>query len=159
MTINTSLFKVICRGPCLCKLTYPVVYKLTLSKADLRRTSHILSTIWKHLPSISAIRTITYEMTWSPSSVLTLHRSTQLKLNSAVNWTIKLSQRQIRASAKQNDIRWCQQCNKPVAIGRTERDLLKGYELRTNCVKNTTSISSCDLEQVTPTKYPNQKYI
>ena len=33
-------------------------------------------------------------------------------------------------SAKQNGIRWCQQCKKPGAIGRTERDLLKGYELR-----------------------------
>ena len=52
-----------------------------------------------------------------------------------------------------------EQCNKPGTIERTERDLLKGYELRTNYVKNTTSVSSCDLEQVTPTKYPNQKYV
>ena len=157
--VNTSLLRVICRGPCLCKLTYPLVYRLTLNKSDLRRTSHILSTIMKHLPSISAIRTIIYEVTWSPSSVLTLHRSAQLKLNSDVNWTIKLSQKQIRASAKQNGIRWCQQCNKPVAIGGTGRCLLRGYELRINYVKNTTSISSCDQEQVTPTKYPNQKYV
>ena len=157
--VNTSLLRVICRGPCLCKLTYPLVYRLTLNKSDLRRTSHILSTIMKHLPSISAIRTIIYEITWSPSSVLTLHRSAQLKLNSDVNWTIKLSQKQIRASAKQNGIRWCQQCNKPGAIGRTERGLLKGYEMRTNYVKNTTSVCSCDLEQLTPTKYPNQKYV
>ena len=41
--------------------------------------------------------------------VLTLHRSVQLKLNSDVYWTIRLSQKQIRASAKQNGIRWCQQ--------------------------------------------------
>ena len=60
---------------------------------------------------------------------------------------------------KQNDIRWCQQCNKPGEIGRIEHNLLKGYELRKNYVKNTTSVSSCDLEQVTPTKYPNQKYV
>ena len=39
--------------------------------------------------------------------VLTLHRSVQLKLNSDVNWTIRLSQKQRRASAKQNGIRWC----------------------------------------------------
>ena len=157
--VNTSLLRVICRGPCLCKLTYPLVYRLTLNKSDLRRTSHILSTIMKHLPSISAIRTIIYEITWSPSSVLTLHRSAQLKLNSNVNWTIRLSQEQIRASAKQNGIRWCQQCDKPGAIGRTERDLLKGYELKTNYAKKTTMVNSCDLEQVTPTKYPNQKYV
>ena len=95
-------------------------------------------------------------MTWSMSSMPTFHRSEQLKLNSDVNWTIKLSQKLIRASAKQNGIRWCQQCNKPSAIDRTKCDMLKGYELRTNYVKNTTSVSSCDLEQVTPTKYPNQ---
>ena len=64
-------------------------------------------------------------------------------MNSDVNRTIKFSQ----------------QSNKPGTIGRTERDLLKGYELRTNYVKNTTSVSFCDLEQVTPTKYPNPKYL
>ena len=37
--------------------------------------------------------------------------------------------------------------------------MLKGYEMRTNYLKNTTSVSSCDLEQVKPTKYPNQKYV
>ena len=88
-------------------------------------------------------------MTWSPSSVLTLHRSVQLKLNSDVNWTIKLTQKQISASTKRNCIRWCQQCNKAGAIGRIERDLLRGYKLRTNYVINTTNVSSCDLEQVT----------
>ena len=71
-------------------------------------------------------------------------------------WTVKLSQKQIRASAKQSGIRWCEQTNKAVAIDRIERDLLKGYKLRTNYVKNATSVSSCNLEQVTPTKYPNQ---
>ena len=54
---------------------------------------------------------------------------------------------------------WCQQYNKPGAIGRIQRDFLKGYELKPNYVKNTTSVSSCDLEQVTPTKYSNQKYV
>ena len=73
--------------------------------------------------------------------------------------TIVSSQKQMRASAKQNSIRWYQQCNKPGTIGRTESDLLKGYELRENYVKNTITVSSCDLEQVTPTKYPKQKYV
>ena len=29
----------------LCKLTYPIIYKLTLNKLDLRQTSNILSII------------------------------------------------------------------------------------------------------------------
>ena len=157
--VITSLLKVISRGICLCKLTYAAIYRLTLKKSNLCQTSNMLSTIQKQLPWISAIRTTIYEMTWSPSSPLTLHRPAQLKLNSDVNWTIKLSQKQIRASAKQNGISWCQQCNKPGAIGRTERDLLKGYELRTNYVKKKTNFSFCDPEKVTPTKYPNQKYV
>ena len=37
--------------------------------------------------------------------------------------------------------------------------LAQGYELRINYVKNSTKVSSCDLEQVTPTKYLNQKCI
>ena len=156
--VNTSLLKVICRGVWLCKLTYPLIYGLTLNNSDLRQTSNIISIIQKQLPPISAIRTTIYDMTWSPSSVLTLHRSAELKLNSDVNWTIKLNQKQKRASAKQNSIGWCQECNKLGAISWAERDLLKGYELRTNYVKNTNSVSSSDLEQVTATKYPNQKY-
>ena len=57
-----------------------------------------------------------------------------------------------------NGIKWFQQCNKPGGIGRIERDLLKGYELRTNYLKNITSIGFYDLEQVMVTKYSNQKY-
>ena len=91
--------------------------------------------------------------------MLTLHRSVQLKLDFDVNWTTKLSKKQISASAKQNGIRWCQKCNKRSTIGRIECDLLKGYELKTNYVMNTTSASFFDLEQVTSTKYPNQKYV
>ena len=111
--VNTSLLKVICRSICLCKLAYPVIYRLTLNKSDLHQTSKILNIILKQLPSISAIRTTIYEMTWSLSSVLTWHRPVQLKLNSDVNWTIKLNKKQIKASVKQNGIRWCQQCKKP----------------------------------------------
>ena len=43
--------------------------------------------------------------------------------------------------------------------GRIESDLLKIFELRTNYVKGTTSVTSCELEQVTPTKCPSQKYV
>ena len=39
--VNTSLLKVICRGVWLCKLTYPVIYRLTLNKSDLRQASYI----------------------------------------------------------------------------------------------------------------------
>ena len=83
--------------------------------------------------------------------------ATQTKFWYKLNY--QMIQKQIKALGKQNALRWCHQCNKPGAAGRTERDLLKGYELRSNFVKNTTSVSSCDLEQVTPAKYPNQKYV
>ena len=157
--VNTTLLKIIYRGVCLCKLTYPVIYRLTLDKSYLCQTSNILSIIEKQLPSISAIRATIYKIALSPSSVLTLHRSAQLQLNSDVNWTSKLSQKQISASVKQSDIRWCQKCKKPGAIGRIECDLLKGYELRTNYVKSTTSVSSSNQELVMITKCPNQIYV
>ena len=35
-----------------------------------------------------------YEMSWPLSSVLTLHRSVQLKLNADVKWTVKRTQKQ-----------------------------------------------------------------
>ena len=62
---------------------------------DLLQRRKILNIIWKQLPSISAIRATIYKLTWSLSSVITLHRSVQLKPNSDVNGTIKLSQKQI----------------------------------------------------------------
>ena len=98
-------------------------------------------------------------MTCSLSSVLTFHRSVQLKLNTDVNWTIKLSQKQIRANTKQNGIRWCQQCNIPGAIGRIERDLLKGYEMRTNYVKNTTSTRTSHAKNKYKGNNPNIAYV
>ena len=157
--VNTSLLKFICRDVWLCNLTYPVIYRLILTKSDLCETSNILSITYKQLHLISALKTTINEMIWSPSSALALHRSVQLKLNSDVKWAIKLIQKQIRTNAKQNGIRWYQQCDKPGAVGRIECNMLIGYELRTNYVKNTTSVSSCYMEQVTPTKYPNQIYV
>ena len=80
--VNTSLVKVICRGIWLWKPTCPVIYRLTLNKSDLRHTSKMLNIIWKHLSSISAIRTTICVMTWPLSSALTLHRSVKRrKLN------------------------------------------------------------------------------
>ena len=58
-----------------------------------------------------------------------------------------------KACAKQNGIRWCQQCNKPGAIGRNRAWLAQRLWAETNYVKNTTSVSSCNLKQVTLTKY------
>ena len=41
--VNTSLLKVIWRGICLCKITYPVIYRLTLNKSDLYQRNTILN--------------------------------------------------------------------------------------------------------------------
>ena len=139
--VNTSLLKVIRRDVWLCKLTYPVIYRLTLNKLDLRQTNIVLF-----------IKAITFNLS-NQGNYLWNDIIPVLSANFA-----QVSATQIRASSKQNCIRWCQQCNKPSPIGRIERDWLKGYELRTNYVNNTTSVSSCNLKQVTPTKYLNQKY-
>ena len=139
--VKTSLLKVICRGIWLYKLTYLVIYRLTLNTSDLR---------------ISAWRATIYEMTRSLSSILTLHWSVQLNLNALVDWTMKRSRKQIKACAKQNGIRWCWQCNKRGAIGRNRTLLAWRLWTATNYVKNTTRVSFCNLEQVTIFKYPNQ---
>ena len=139
--VKTSLLKVICRGIWLCKLTYPVSQRLTSNNSDLR---------------ISAIRATIYEMTISLSSILTLHRSVQLSLNAHVNWTMKRSRKQIKTHTKQSGIMWCQQCNKPDAIGRNRALLAQRLWTATNYVKNATRVSSCNLEQVTLFKYPNK---
>ena len=52
--------------------------------------------IKKQWPSIYRIKTTSYEVAWLMSSVLTLHRSVQLKLDAVVNWTMKHSQQQIK---------------------------------------------------------------
>ena len=43
--VTTSLLKVICRGVWLCELTYPVIYRLTFDKSNLRQTSKIINII------------------------------------------------------------------------------------------------------------------
>ena len=94
MTSKYYLAQVICRGIWLCNLTYPVICRLTMTKSDLRQTNKVLNIIQKKLQAEQyTIRTTIYEMTWSLSSVLNLHRSDQLKLNSDVSWTVKLSQK------------------------------------------------------------------
>ena len=125
-----------------------------MNKPDLHQTNTILNR-YKQWPSISAIRTTIYEMSWPLSSVLTLHRSVQLKLNADVNWTVKRTQKK-KACAKQNGIKWCQQCTKADVIGRNRAWLAQRLWTETNCVKNTTSISSCNLAQVMLTNYPHQ---
>ena len=138
------MLKVICRAVWLCKLTYPVIYRLTLSKSDLHQTSTILNT-YKQWPSISAIKTTIYEMTWSLSSMPTLHRSVQLKLN-ASECICKLN---CQTQPKTNIGKCEKKRHKVMPImqqtkrkNRIERDLLKGYKLRTNYLKNTTSHKS-----------------
>ena len=128
------MLKVICRGIWLCKLTYRVIYRLMLNKSELRQTSTIPN-IYKQWPWISAIRTTIYKMTCSLSSMLTLYRSVQLKLNAFVNWTMKRSKKQIKACGKQNGIRWCQQCNKPGAISRNRAWLAQRLWTETNMWK------------------------
>ena len=49
-----------------------------------------------------------------------------------------------------------QECNKPSATDRNRAWLVQRLWTETNYVKNTTSVSSCNLEQVTLTKPPNQ---
>ena len=61
-----------------------------------------------------------------------------------------------KTCAKQNGTKWCQRSNKPGAIGRNKAWLAQRLWTETNYVKNATSVSSCTLEQITITKYPNQ---
>ena len=131
------MLKVKCRGIWLCKLTYPVIYRLTVNRSDLRQTITLLNIIEKQLPSISAISPTIFETTWSLSSVLTLHRSVQLKLNSDVK------QITASASAKQNSIRWCQQRNKP-RRNRENRAWLAQmlWTEKKLCKEHATSVSS-----------------
>ena len=154
--VNTSLLKVICRGVWLCKLTYPVIYRLTMINSDLRKTSNMLSIIQKQLSSILAITTAIYEMTWSPSSVLILHRSVQLKLNSDVklNYQVEPKTNKDKFEAKRH--------NMMPTMQQTRHDRQNRVCLAQRLwtyVKNTTSVSSCDLEQGTPSKYPKQRSV
>ena len=99
--------------------------------------------------------TALYEMPWSLSSMLTLlTKSVRLKLNADVNWTIKLNQKQTKASAKQSSIRWCWQCNKPSAIKHNKARLAQRYELKTNYVHKATNWNkSCPLNIQTKNTY------
>ena len=104
---------------------------------------------------IQGIRTTIYEMAF----LIANFAQVSFKLNSDVNWTIKLSQKtnKGKCEAKRHNVMPKMQ---QARQNRQNREcLLKGYELRTDCLKKTTSVSSWDLELVTPTKYPNQKYV
>ena len=78
-------------------------------------------------------------VTVSASSLITLYRPVQLD---DINSTIKLNKNQTKTYTKQNDTRWCQRCNKPGAIEEKKAWLAQIYKLRTNHVKNATSVSS-----------------
>ena len=154
--INTSLFKVICRGIWLCKLTCPVIYRLTWNKSDLNQTNKILNI---------------YAMTFSLSNKDNYLWNAMITVLSANFAQVSATQTECwckmncethpktKACAKQNGIRWCQQCNKPGAIGTNRSWLTQRLWPETNYVKNTTSVSSCKLEQVMLIKYPNQMLI
>ena len=71
---------------------------------------------------------------------------TQTELWCKLNHQIEPKSNKGKCEAKRHD---ANNATNQGAIGRTERDLLKGYDLRTNYAKNTTNVTFCDLEQVT----------
>ena len=135
------MLKVICQGLWLCKLIYPVIYKLTSKNWDLDQTNTIMI-IYK-----------SNEMAWLLPSVLTLSRSVQLKLNADANW---MQSKTEKACAKQNGIKWYTQCDKLSAIGRNGASLAQRFWTKTNYVRNTIRVNFCILKKVSLTKYPNQ---
>ena len=150
------MLRVKCRNIWLCKLTYPVIYRLTLSKSDLYQTNTILN-----------IYAMTFNFSnkdnylWNVMIVVLSANFTQVSATQTECWCKMNCEThpKTKACAKQNGIRWCQQCNKPGAIGTNRSWLTQRLWPETNYVKNTTSVSSCKLEQVMLTKYPNQMFI
>ena len=72
-------------------------------------------------------------MPWLLYSVLTLHRSVQLKMNADVNWNCETHPK-TKACAKQNAIMLCQQCNKPGATRHSRAWLAQRLWTETNYV-------------------------
>ena len=72
--------------------------------------------------------------------------ATQTELWCKLNHQIEPKSNKGKCEAKRHD---ANNATNQGAIGRTERILLKGYDLRTNYAKNTTNVTFCDLEQVT----------
>ena len=151
--INTSLLKVICRGIWLCKLTYPVIYRLTLNKSGLHQTNTILN-----IYTMTFNLRNNYNYLWDAMITVLKANFSKVSATQTECWC-KMNcetQPKTKAYAKRNDKRLCQQCNKPGAIGRNRAWLAQRLQTETNYVKSTTSVSSCNLEQITLTKYSNQ---
>ena len=151
--INTSLLKVICRGIWLCKLTYPVIYRLTLNKSGLHQTNTILN-----IYTMTFNLRNNYNYLWDAMITVLKANFSKVSATQTECWC-KMNcetQPKTKAYAKRNDKRLCQQCNKPGAIGRNRAWLAQRLQTETNYVKSTTSVSSCNLEQITFTKYSNQ---
>ena len=113
--INTSLLKVICRGIWLCKLTHPVIYRLTLNKSGPHQTNTILN-----IYTMTFNLRNNYNYLWD--AMITVLKANFSKVNATQTecWCKMNSetQRKTKAYAKRNGKRLCQQCNKPDAIGR-----------------------------------------
>ena len=154
--INTSILRVKCRNIWLCKLIYPVIYRLTLNKSELYQTNTILN-----------IYAMTFNLSnkdnylWNAMIAVLSANFAQVSTTQTECWCKMNCEThpKTKACAKQNGIRWCQQCNKPGAIGTNRSWLTQRLWPETNYVKNTTSVSSCKLEQVMLIKYPNQMLI
>ena len=56
LLVNTSLLKVICGGAWLCKLTYPLIYRLTWTKSYLHQTNTILNRYIEALASNLSVK-------------------------------------------------------------------------------------------------------
>ena len=110
--INTSLFKVICRGIWLCKLTCPVIYRLTWNKSDLNQTNKILN-----------IYAMTFSLSnkdnylWNAMITVLSANFAQVSATQTECWCKMNGEThpKTKVCAKWNGIRWCQQCNKPGA--------------------------------------------
>ena len=90
--INTSFLKIIRRGIWLCKLTYPVIYSVTLNKSDLNQANGIVD-----------IYAMTFNLRnkdnylWNAIiNVLSANFSqvVRLKLNADIKWTVKHTQKE-----------------------------------------------------------------
>ena len=134
--INASLFKVICRGIWLCKLTYPVIYRLTLNKSDLHQTNTILN-IYEMIFSLSNKDNYLWNFMIMISANFAQVNATQTECWCKMNCE---TDPKTKAGAKENGIRWCQQCINSGAIGRNRAWLAQRLWTETSYVMNTISV-------------------
>ena len=150
MTINTSMLKSYMWRHLVMQTNIPVIYRLTLNKSDLHQTNTILN-----------IYAMTFNLSnkdnylWNAMITVLSANFAQVSATQTECWCKMNCEThpQTKTYAKQNGLRCYQQCNKPGAIGRNRAWLAQRLRTETNYVKNTTSVSSCNLKQVTLTKY------